>query len=278
MPSKRKLFTIGHSTHPVEKFLWLLARHDIKALVDIRRFPGSRKFPQFNQENLASDLKKAGIDYHWLEALGGRRGKRKDGTSTVNLGLRNASFRNYADYMLTPEFQEGVARMLEVAKGRRTALMCAEGLFWRCHRRLVSDFLVANRETVQHIMPSGELRPHTLMKARSSRMGESLIRVNPKPGPLDAELVRRYLTNMKTVLSSKGQIVLPSEIRQQDDLEPGQEFEVRRLDRGEYLLKRTKRRRNQGLVQLLLACPAKGWFQPANRKETTDDISVPKFE
>src|SRR5262249_31596242 len=154
--SKRKLFTIGHSTHPLEAFLSLLARHGIKALVDIRRFPGSRKFPQFNQENLSSALQKTGIDYHWLEALGGRRGKRKDGSSTINLGLHNAGFRNYADYMPTPEFQEGVARLLEVARSKRTAIMCAEGLFWRCHRRLVSDFLVANGVRVQHIMPSGE--------------------------------------------------------------------------------------------------------------------------
>src|SRR5437588_7509498 len=108
-------------------------------------------------------------------------------------------------------------------------------------------------------------------------MGESLIRTNRKPGPLDTEVVRRYLTTMKTVLSSKGQIVLPVEIRQQDDLEPGQEFEVQRLDQGKYLLKRTKRRRNEGLVQLLLACPVKGWFQPINRTETTDDISAPKL-
>jgi uncharacterized protein (DUF488 family) len=160
MPSKTKLFTIGHSTHPLEQFLALLAQHGIEALADIRRFPGSRKYPQFNKDDLASALQQAGVEYHWLEALGGRRGKERDGSSSVNLGLQNAGFRNYADYMLTPEFQEGVARLLEVARHKRTALMCAEGLFWRCHRRLVSDFLVANGVTVQHIMPTGELQPH----------------------------------------------------------------------------------------------------------------------
>jgi len=162
MQSKRNFYTIGHSTHSLEEFLSLLDEHGIKTLVDIRRFPGSRKFPQFNQENLASALQKTGIDYHWLEALGGRRSKKKDGFSTINLGLHNPGFRNYADYMLTPEFQEGVARLLEVARSKHTAIMCAEGLFWRCHRRLVSDFLVVKGVTVQHIMPSGELRPHTL--------------------------------------------------------------------------------------------------------------------
>jgi uncharacterized protein (DUF488 family) len=155
-----QLFTIGHSTHFLERFLALLAQHGIEALADIRRFPGSRKHPQFNQDDLASALEKAGIEYFWLQALGGRRGKRRNGSATVNLGLQNAGFRNYADYMLTQEFQVGVTKLLEVARRKRTAMMCAEGLFWRCHRRLVSDFLVANGVAVEHIMPSGELRPH----------------------------------------------------------------------------------------------------------------------
>ncbi len=162
MTPKLELFTIGHSTHPPGRFLGLLCLHRIEALADIRRFPGSRKFPQFNQDDLAPALREAGIDYHWLEALGGRRGKRRDGPPSANLGLRNAGFRNYADHMVTREFQEGVARLLEVARAKRTCLMCAEGLFWRCHRRLVSDFLTAQGITVQHIMPNGELRPHEL--------------------------------------------------------------------------------------------------------------------
>jgi uncharacterized protein (DUF488 family) len=162
MTSKTKLFTIGHSTHPLERFLALVAQHGIEALADIRRFPGSRTHPQFNRDDFASALHKAGIAYHWLEALGGRRGKRRDISTSVNLGLHNAGFRNYADYMLAPEFQEGLARLLEVARRKHTALMCAEGLYWRCHRRLVSDFLVANGMTVEHIMPNGALRPHQL--------------------------------------------------------------------------------------------------------------------
>jgi uncharacterized protein (DUF488 family) len=154
------IFTIGHSTHSLDQFLALLARHGIEALADIRRFPGSRKHPQFNRDDLAAALRKSGVDYHWLEALGGRRQKRSD--ESPNRGLENEGFRNYADYMLTGEFREGVERLLAVARQKRVALMCAEGLFWRCHRRLVSDFLAANGVAVQHIMPTGELRPHTL--------------------------------------------------------------------------------------------------------------------
>ena len=106
-------------------------------------------------------LPESGIDYRWLEALGGRRRKKADGAST-NLGLRNQSFRNYADYMLTDEFQEGVRQLLAVATGKTTVYMCSEGLFWRCHRRLLSDCLSMQGIAVQHIMPSGELREHTL--------------------------------------------------------------------------------------------------------------------
>ncbi len=160
MTSEAKLFTVGHSTHPLARFLALLARHGVEALADIRRFPGSRKRPHFHRDSLAAALPKSGVECHWLEALGGRRPNRRD--EPPNLGLENEGFRNYADYMLSQEFQGGVARLLEVARRRRTALLCAEGLFWRCHRRLVSDLLTAKGITVQHIMPTGELRPHTL--------------------------------------------------------------------------------------------------------------------
>jgi uncharacterized protein (DUF488 family) len=156
----RSVLTVGHSNHPLDRFLALLARHGVEALVDIRRFPGSRKHPHFNRDNLAAALQEAGIEYHWLEALGGRRPKRRD--ESPNPGLENEGFRNYADYMLTDEFREGVESLLEIVRQKRTAVMCAEGLFWQCHRRLVSDFLLANGATVEHIMPAGDLRPHTL--------------------------------------------------------------------------------------------------------------------
>lgn len=166
----KSIFTIGHSTHELDRFVALLDQHEIETLVDIRRFPGSRKHPQFNQDNLATALSKAGVEYQWFEALGGRRHKKLD--DSPNLGLENQSFRNYGDYMLTAHFQDGVRRLLEIARRKRTAIMCAEGLFWRCHRRLVSDFLVANEVTVQHIMPDGELQPHKLTKGAVTKTGQ----------------------------------------------------------------------------------------------------------
>lgn len=178
-----QLFSIGHSTHPLDRFLALLSQHGIEVLADIRRFPGSRKFPQFNQDNLASNLLKAGIEYRWLESLGGRRRKQANG-SFNNLGLRNESFRNYADYMLTDEFRAGVDQLLAIGRRKLTAFMCSESVFWRCHRRLVSDFLNVYGITVQHIMPSGELRLHTLTKGARVEAGELTY---PLPGADQAE-------------------------------------------------------------------------------------------
>jgi uncharacterized protein (DUF488 family) len=166
-----EIFTIGHSTHPLDRFLALLKRHDIELLADIRRFPGSRKFPHYNRDNLASSLPEAGIGYRWIEALGGRR-QQKSSASSSNFGLRNESFRNYADYMATDGFREGVRQLLEQAEQRRTAFMCSESLFWRCHRRLVSDYLLAKDISVQHIMPAGELRPHSMTKGAKVEGGE----------------------------------------------------------------------------------------------------------
>jgi uncharacterized protein (DUF488 family) len=165
------LYTIGHSTHPLASFIDLLKSHEIAALGDIRRFPSSRKFPHFNREDLSAALAHSGIEYHWLEALGGRRGKTKQQDSP-NAGLRNESFRNYADYMATTAFQTGIAQLLEIAARKRTAYMCSESVFWRCHRRLVSDYLLAQGISVEHIMPSGELRPHTLTSGAVIRDGK----------------------------------------------------------------------------------------------------------
>src|SRR5262245_21147350 len=116
------VLTIGHSTHPLDRFLALLARHKIEALVDIRRFAGSRKHPHFNQDNLASALQQHDVEYHWLETLGGRRQKQRD--ESPNIALRNESFRHYADYMLTGQFQAGVEILLEITQQKRTAIMC----------------------------------------------------------------------------------------------------------------------------------------------------------
>jgi uncharacterized protein (DUF488 family) len=159
--SNAAIFTIGHSNHAIERFLDLLKRHAIKELADIRRFPGSRKHPHFNREGLQEALDGQGIRYCWIEALGGRRKAAASGTSE-NLAWCNASFRNYADYMASEEFRQGVATLVQAASARRTAMMCAEGLWWQCHRRLVSDFLLAQGVRVQHIMPNGQLKPHVM--------------------------------------------------------------------------------------------------------------------
>ena len=115
------VLTIGHSNHPLDRFLALLAQHEVEALVDIRRFPGSRKHPHFHRDNLAAALPKSGVEYHWLEALGGRRPKQRD--ESPNLGLENQGFRNYADYMLTDAFREGVEQLLEFARRNRSRVV-----------------------------------------------------------------------------------------------------------------------------------------------------------
>ena len=167
---RSEIFTIGHSTHPLDVFLKLLARHDIEALADVRRFPGSRKHPQFNRDTLASALAEARVEYRWFEALGGRR--QKSDAESKNVGLRNESFRNYADYMANSAFQDAAKELVALARRKRTAFMCSEGLFWRCHRRLVSDYLLVQGLTIQHIMPGGELQSHTLTKGARADGGE----------------------------------------------------------------------------------------------------------
>ena len=144
------LYTIGHSTRTQADFLELLLAHEIATLVDIRAFPASRRLPHFNRENLEAALRAEGINYVWMKALGGRRGKRRE--DSPNVALRNPSFRNYADYMLTSEFQ--------TAAHSRTAIMCAEAVFFRCHRMLVSDYFVLRGHPVLHIQDAGTARPH----------------------------------------------------------------------------------------------------------------------
>jgi uncharacterized protein (DUF488 family) len=155
------IFTIGHSNHPIERFLELLRQHAVEELADIRRFPGSRKHPHFNREELQEALNDQGVAYRWIESLGGRRAP-ASGSPAKNAVWRNASFRNYADYMETEEFQTAVAALAEAVSVQRTAIMCAEGLWWQCHRRLASDHLTSNGVGVEHIMPDGRLKPHVL--------------------------------------------------------------------------------------------------------------------
>jgi uncharacterized protein (DUF488 family) len=151
------ILTIGHSTHAIDDFIGMLRAHGVTRLVDIRRFPGSRRQPQFNKEALAAVLEHAGIAYEHAVDLGGRRDPRSD---SPNKGLRNEQFRGYADHMATPEFRGAVERLLERSRNEVVAVMCAEAVPWRCHRSLLSDQLTALGEDVEHIMSATQRNPH----------------------------------------------------------------------------------------------------------------------
>jgi uncharacterized protein (DUF488 family) len=153
------LWTIGHSTRSWEEFLELLAGSGIGAVADVRRFPGSRRHPWFASEAMAAQLPAAGFDYHWLPQLGGRR-RAKAGSP--NGAWRNAAFQGYADHLRSEEFAQGLELALRSARGRRTALMCAEAVWWRCHRRLISDLLVHRGHEVVHILGPGQFQQHVL--------------------------------------------------------------------------------------------------------------------
>lgn len=170
-PARVELFTVGHSNQTWPRFLDLLRQNGIDALADVRRFPSSRSFPHFNRAKLAAALREQGIEYHWLAGLGGRRGPAKTDSPSPNTGLRNSSFRNYADYMLTDEFRRAIDELLSIAASKRTAIMCSEAVFWRCHRRLISDYLLTRGASVQHIFPDGQTRPHALTAGASLRNG-----------------------------------------------------------------------------------------------------------
>jgi uncharacterized protein (DUF488 family) len=165
MSTDLQIFTIGHSSHPLGTFVWLLRKHEVQALVDIRSYPGSRRHPQFSRESLSASLQEEDIEYHWLEALGGFRNRTKDAAPSPNRGIEHEAFRAYADYMATDEFRQGVARLIEIAAGHRTSIMCAEGDYQHCHRHLLCDHLLANGVTVLHILPTGEVKPHKLTAA-----------------------------------------------------------------------------------------------------------------
>ncbi len=155
----KKLFTIGHSTREIGEFIELLAGHSITQLVDIRTIPESRHNPQFKQIALKKSLEENGIGYIYLKKLGGLRPVVKD---SINDAWRNKSFRNYADYMQSEEFREGLEELMRLARKTTTAIMCAEAVPWRCHRSLVSDALLAHSIPVDEIIGSGNTRPHTL--------------------------------------------------------------------------------------------------------------------
>jgi len=154
------LYTIGHSTRSFEELVSALKAHGVETVVDIRAFPVSRRLPYFNRESLESELPKHGIRYVWMKALGGyRKATRED---SPHIALRNANFRNYADYTLTAEFGQAMDELLQLATHSRTAYMCAERVFFHCHRMIVSDWLTAHGHEVLHIDAEGPVRPHKL--------------------------------------------------------------------------------------------------------------------
>ncbi|HYK23543.1 MAG TPA: DUF488 domain-containing protein [Candidatus Acidoferrum sp.] len=165
-----RIWTIGHSTRTIDVFISLLEEHGIRLLADVRSLPGSKRYPQFNKETLADSLGKSGIRYEHFPELGGRRKAKPESTNTT---WRNASFRGYADYMETDEFQKGVKRLLDLAADAGpTAIMCAEAVWWRCHRSLISDCLKARGIEVMHILDVNKTQPHPYTSAARIVNGE----------------------------------------------------------------------------------------------------------
>ena len=153
----KPVWTIGHSTRPMDEFVDMLLSFEIKMVVDIRSFPGSRRYPQFNKEALEISLPENDIQYFHLKNLGGRRKVKPD---SKNTGWRSEAFRGYADYMATDEFREGIKQLEEIALKMRTAYMCSEAVWWRCHRSMVSDYLKNRGWKVMHIMGIGKEEEH----------------------------------------------------------------------------------------------------------------------
>jgi uncharacterized protein (DUF488 family) len=155
----RTVFTIGHSTRPIDEFIRLLTSHGVQHLIDVRKIPQSRHNPQFGREQLTASLDREGIRYTHMPGLGGLRRPRKD---SQNIGWRNLSFRGYADYMQTPEFEQNLNRCIQLAKEESVALMCAESVPWRCHRSLIADALLARGIDVREIRSATEATSHKL--------------------------------------------------------------------------------------------------------------------
>jgi uncharacterized protein (DUF488 family) len=158
------IYTLGHSTRDLAEFSRVLQAHEIRALVDIRAFPMSRRHPHFNRDHLELWLPEIGTEYVWEKDLGGRRGRQMDRGQSPNIALRNDSFRNYADYMLSEGFRKAAARVTQMAGRQNTAILCAELLYFRCHRMLVSDYLVIHGHSVLHIQDEKSPQEHSLTK------------------------------------------------------------------------------------------------------------------
>ena len=150
-------YTIGHSTRSIVEFMDLLRSVQVTLVADVRTVPRSRTNPQYNRENLPHTLRQLGVDYEHISSLGGLRSATRDVLSSVNAFWQNKSFHNYADYALGRDFHEGMDRVIELGAAQRCAIMCAEAVWWRCHRRIIADNLVAGGETVFHITGPGKI-------------------------------------------------------------------------------------------------------------------------
>ena len=165
-----RIWTIGHSTRTIDEFISLLKENEIKLLADVRAWPGSKRYPQFNKDALAESLKAHGIRYEHFPELGGKRKSKPDSRNTA---WRNASFRGYADYMETERLQQGIERLLDVAaEAGPTAIMCAEAVWWRCHRSLIADYLKARGVEVLHVLVANKVEPHPYTSAARIVNGE----------------------------------------------------------------------------------------------------------
>jgi uncharacterized protein (DUF488 family) len=156
------VFTIGHSTRSLDDFIAALRRAGADCVVDVRRIPRSRRYPHFNADALGPALADAGILYRHIAALGGRRGRRRDGLPSPNTLWREEGFRNFADYAATPEFHAGLDELLALARARQPAVMCAEAVWWRCHRRIIADYLLVAGVDVEHILGINKIEPARL--------------------------------------------------------------------------------------------------------------------
>jgi uncharacterized protein (DUF488 family) len=169
------IFTIGHSTRTFEHFAAALAAAAIDCIADVRRFPRSRRHPHFNIEALAQALPEAGIAYHHFEALGGRRSSAGAAAASHNTLWREKPFRNYADYAETAEFHAALDGLRALAEEKRVAIMCAEAVWWRCHRRIIADYLLAGGAEVVHILDKGKLEPARLTEGAVARPDGTLL-------------------------------------------------------------------------------------------------------
>ena len=167
-------FTIGHSTRPVNEFVDLLESQHVRLVVDVRTIPRSRANPQYNGDVFAKALAQHHVGYERIAALGGLRGRKHDIPPSVNAFWQNQSFHNYADYALTEEFRAGLAQLRVLGHERRSAIMCAEAVWWRCHRRIIADYLLAAGETVFHILGQDRIEPARLTDAARPGSDNSL--------------------------------------------------------------------------------------------------------